>query len=313
MPFERAHASPFDGGGPRPRRELSVRELDARLAFFRIGPADLARLAALRPLVVAHRERVVEAFYAHLLSQPETRDFLQDPHLLERLQVKQEAYFLQLFDGRVDLSYVENRLRVGEAHERLGVPPRWYIGAFDRYLSLLRELLFERGGPDVAADLESIEKVLHFDASLAIDAYIAGHLATHERQQAAIRELSSPVIRVHDRVLLLPLVGTIDSWRAQQVMESALLGVSAEQARVLILDIAGVAVVDTQVADHLLKTTAAVRLLGAKTVLTGISPQVARTIVELGVDLSALHTRNKLSDGLELALGLVGLQIGPRP
>ncbi len=289
-------------------------QLRQRLSFFRIGPPDLARLVAMRPLIERHTPAIVQAFYEHLHSQPETAEFLRDPMMLERLKVKQAAYFLELFGGRVDLTYIANRLRVGTTHERLGVPPRWYIGAFDRYLELVRGFLISEGttSEDLQLDLAAVEKLMHFDAALAIDAYIAGHLATHERQQAAIRELSSPVIRVHDRVLLLPLVGTIDSYRAQQVMESSLMGVGAEQARVLILDIAGVAVVDTQVADHLLKTTAAVRLLGAQTILTGISPQVARTIVELGVDLSALHTRNKLSDGLELALGMVGKQIGAR-
>jgi rsbT co-antagonist protein RsbR len=114
---------------------------------------------------------------------------------------------------------------------------------------------------------------------------------------------------VFDRVLLLPLVGTIDSHRAQQVMESVLERIGEEQAKVLLLDIAGVVVVDTQVADYLLKTTTAVRLLGAQTIITGISPQVARTIVELGVDLLGLHTQNKLSDGLELALRMMGREI----
>jgi len=107
------------------------------------------------------------------------------------------------------------------------------------------------------------------------------------------------------------VIGTVDSHRAQEVMQQALIRISEEQARVLLLDIAGVAVVDTQVADHLLKMTAAVRLLGAQTVLTGISPMVARTMVELGVDVGTMHTRNALSDGLELALDLVGMKIGP--
>jgi rsbT co-antagonist protein RsbR len=302
---------------PSPLDTLDFNEhkLQSRLDFFRIGADDLARLAALRPIAEGLTRSVVASFYEHLLSQPETREFLQDPRLLERLKAKQMTYFLEMFVGRIDLGYVENRLRVGATHERLGVPPRWYIGAFDRYLALVRERLAARGGPvaDLVADVAAVEKVMHFDAALAIDAYIAAHVATSDRQQIAIRELSSPVIRLHDRVLLLPLVGTIDSHRAQQVMESALLGVSTEQARVIIIDIAGVAVVDTQVADHLLKTTAAVRLLGAKSILTGISPQVAHTIVELGVDLSSLHTRNKLSDGLELALSMVNKTICQRP
>jgi rsbT co-antagonist protein RsbR len=285
--------------------------LRSRVAFFRIGPDDLARLVALRPFAHQVTDSIVGRFYEHLMSQPETREFLHDPELVSRLKRKQTAYFLELFGGRVDLGYVEDRLRVGVTHARLGVPPRWYIGAYSLYLDLVHGELFARGvAPEESRlDLAAIEKIMHFDASLAIDAYVAGHLDAQQRQQAAIRELSTPVIKVFDRVLLLPLVGTIDSHRAQQVMESVLERIGEEQAKVLLLDIAGVVVVDTQVADYLLKTTAAVRLLGAQTIITGISPQVARTIVELGVDLSGLHTRNKLSDGLELALATVGRQI----
>ena len=285
--------------------------LRSRLAFFRIDERDLDRLRRLQPFARAVTDAIVTDFYEHLMSQPETREFLSDPELVERLKRKQTAYFHGLFAGRIDLAWVENSLRIGAAHSRLGVHPRWYIGAYSHYLDLVHTHLFARDVPieESKADLAAIDKVMQFDASLAIDAYVAGHLDAHQRQQAAIRELSTPVIRVFDRVLLLPLVGTIDSHRAQQVMESVLERIGEEQAKVLLLDIAGVVVVDTQVADYLLKTTAAVRLLGAQTIITGISPQVARTIVELGVDLSGLHTRNKLSDGLELALATLGRQI----
>jgi rsbT co-antagonist protein RsbR len=92
-------------------------------------------------------------------------------------------------------------------------------------------------------------------------------------------------------------------------MEAVLLNIVEAQARCIIIDIAGVPVVDTRVADHLLKTTAAVRLLGAQTILTGITAQVARTMVQLGVDISTMHTVSRLSDGIELALKLVGKEI----
>lgn len=295
--------------------EIDDRAVQARLAFFRLERDDLDRLAAMRELAKKMVAGVVQRFYEHLLAQPETRDFLDDPELVTRLKRKQTQYFLQMFDGKVDGEYVRNRLIVGATHARLGVHPQWYIGAFANYLQLVHTELRARPGTteaDIHRDLAAVEKLMHFDASLAIDAYIEQHLEAIHRQQAAIRELSSPVIRVFDRVLLLPLVGTIDSLRAQHVMESTLVRVGEEQAKVLLLDIAGVAVVDTQVADYLLKTTAAVRLLGAQSVVTGISPQVARTMVELGVDLSSLHTRNKLSDGLELALAIVGRQVVPR-
>lgn len=287
---------------------FTAANLKLRLDFFRIADDDLQRLRDMRDLAAAQTDAIAEKFYEHLLSQPETRAYLDDPLLIERLKRKQIAYFLSLFEGKIDLDYVERRLRIGAVHEQLGVPPRWYIGAYAHYLSLVHDALRDRGG-DVLGDLQAVEKMMHFDAALAIDAYIAANTEAEKRQQAAIRELSTPVIRIHDRVLLLPLVGTIDSHRAQHVMQSVLARIADEQARVLILDIAGVAVVDTQVADYLLKTTAAVRLLGARTILTGISPQVARTIVELGVSLSTLSTRNKLSDGLELALSMVGKRI----
>jgi rsbT co-antagonist protein RsbR len=298
---------------PSTRQVVTEADLEARLAYFRITDEDLALLREMRSFAQEHTGAIVERFYEHLMSQPETRAFLDDRALVQRLKRTQTRYFLELFDGQIDLDYVERRLRIGAVHERLGVAPRWYIGAYGHYLSLVNERLqgVHHEPAEARRHIDIVEKVMHFDASLAMDAYIAAHLETVHRQQVAIRELSTPVIRVYDRVLMMPLVGTVDSLRAQQIMESVLLRLSEEQARVLILDIAGVAVVDTQVADYLLKTTAAVRLLGAKTILTGISPQVARTIVELGVNLSTLHTRNKLADGLALALDMVGKRITP--
>jgi len=291
---------------------FSSTSLKERLRYFDIHPADLTLLKAHAELGHELTPAIVEAFYEHLLASPETAEYLSAPGMVERLQRKQAHYFHTLFSGHIDLHYVEERLRVGAVHERIGVPPRWYIGAYSRYLVLAHAAFHDRlEQAEAVALTAALEKVTHFDAALAMDAYISAHLETATRQRAAIRELSTPVIRVHDRVLLLPLIGTVDSHRAQEVMQQALIRISEEQARVLLLDIAGVAVVDTQVADHLLKMTAAVRLLGAQTVLTGISPMVARTMVELGVDVGTMHTRNALSDGLELALDLVGMKIGP--
>ncbi|MGA7124571.1 MAG: STAS domain-containing protein, partial [Polyangiaceae bacterium] len=101
----------------------------------------------------------------------------------------------------------------------------------------------------------------------------------------------------------------IDSVRAQQVMDTVLLRVVEEKAKCIIIDIAGVPVVDTKVADNLVKTTSSVRLLGAQTILTGISAQVARTMVQLGVDISAMHTLSSLAEGIELSLDLLGKAI----
>jgi rsbT co-antagonist protein RsbR len=121
-------------------------------------------------------------------------------------------------------------------------------------------------------------------------------------QQAAIRELSTPLIPLADDVVVMPLVGTIDTRRAQQIMEVLLEGIAAHQADVVLLDISGVRVVDTQVADALLRTARAVQLLGAQVVLTGISAEVAQTIVHLGADMSQIATQANLQAGLRYVL-----------
>ena len=293
--------------------KLDEAELRSRRAFFEIEDADLARLASLRPFAEKWGDSFVEDFYSLLLRHPETRAFLTDPDFVRRLKRTQAHYFLGLFTGKCDLAYVQDRLRVGMAHERIGLAPKWYIGAYRKYLQGVHDRLFsELSVEDARAGYGSIVKLVSFDESLAIDTYIAANLETLGRHQQAIRELSTPVIRVHEGVLLLPLVGAVDSVRAQQIMESVLSRVVEEQARCVIIDIAGVPVVDTKVADNLIKTTAAVSLLGAKTILTGISAQIARTIVQLGVDISSMYTQSKLADGIELALSLAGKNISPK-
>ncbi len=292
--------------------KLDEVELRSRRAFFEIGDDDLTRLAALRAVAESWTQPIVEQFYTLLLGHPETRSFLTNPDLVRRLKKTQSDYFVGLFTGRCDLAYVEDRLRVGAAHERIGLAPKFYIGAYRKFLQLLHDRMFtELDGAAAQAAYASVAKLVSFDKSLAIDTYIAANLVTLGRHQQAIRELSTPVIRVHEGILLLPLIGAVDSLRAQQIMESVLVRVVEEQAKCVIIDIAGVPIVDTKVADNLIKTTAAVGLLGAKTILTGISAQIARTIVQLGLDISAMHTQAKLADGIELALKLAGKSISP--
>jgi rsbT co-antagonist protein RsbR len=293
---------------------LDEEELRKRRAFFELSDEDLTRLAGLKAFSEKHADEVVEALYELILGHPDSRAFFNDEATIRLVKAMQREYFRGLFSGRCDLAYVEDRLRVGAAHERIGLEPKWYIGAYGRYLRLLADRLFDeiKNPLEARAAYRSVEKIVHFDMALAIDTYNAANHDRVARHQAAIRELSTPVIRVYDGVLLLPLVGTIDSHRAEQVMETLLVRVVDDQAQAVIIDIAGVPVVDTKVADHLLKTTAAVRMLGAQTILTGITPLVARTIVQLGVDISAMHTRNRLAQGIELALGLVGMAIAPK-
>jgi len=127
----------------------------------------------------------------------------------------------------------------------------------------------------------------------------------HE-QQEAIRELSTPVLQVRERLLILPIIGVLDTARARQLTEQLLGAIRDNRATVVVIDITGVATIDETVANHLVQTVEASRLMGASTILTGLSPDIAQTLVDLGVDLSMMKTVGDLQGGLEEAERLAG-------
>jgi rsbT co-antagonist protein RsbR len=125
------------------------------------------------------------------------------------------------------------------------------------------------------------------------------------RQRDEILELSTPVIQVWDRVLALPIIGTLDSNRASRLTEGLLGKIADLEAEIVILDISGVPTIDTQVAQHLLKTVHAARLMGATSILSGVRPETAQAMVHLGIELGGLRSRNTLRDALQLALQMI--------
>jgi rsbT co-antagonist protein RsbR len=134
------------------------------------------------------------------------------------------------------------------------------------------------------------------------ESYIQSRDKVIARQQEEMLELSTPVVMLWDGIVALPVIGTLDSSRAQMVMESLLQAIVQTNSRFAIIDITGVPTVDTLVAQHLLKTITAARLMGAECILSGIRPQIAQTIVHLGITLNDVVTRSKLSDAFRLAL-----------
>lgn len=131
-------------------------------------------------------------------------------------------------------------------------------------------------------------------------------------QQQALLELSTPVIRVWERVLTVPLIGTLDSERVRLVMETLLQKVVDTQSRMVILDISGIPRIDTAIANYLIRTVSATRLLGAECIITGVNASIAQTLVELGVDLSGISTRPSMSDGILMAFDLLDLMVVPK-
>jgi rsbT co-antagonist protein RsbR len=187
--------------------------------------------------------------------------------------------------------------------------------ATSTFVFSFKEPLFRRLRQDISdADLLSSEI---WNLTLLIDSlglYTAEvFLKTREdvirRAQEDMLELSTPVVKLWDKILALPLIGTLDSARTEIVMETLLNAVATTNTSVAILDITGVPTVDTVVAQHLLKTITAVRLMGAECIISGIRPQIAQTIVHLGINLADISTKASLRDALALALEMTGQQI----
>ncbi len=132
-----------------------------------------------------------------------------------------------------------------------------------------------------------------------------------ESQQQTIRELSTPILPLYEGILVLPLVGAIDSFRAGQMMERLLTTIAERQADIVILDITGVPVIDTAVANYLLQTARAAQLIGAHVILVGIGPEIAQTMVQLGVEVSSIEVGATLQSGIDLALRRMGRAIRP--
>jgi len=132
-------------------------------------------------------------------------------------------------------------------------------------------------------------------------------------QQEAIRELSTPVLQVRERLLILPIIGLIDPQRARQLTEQLLRAIRANRAKVVVIDITGVAAMDANVANHLVLTVESARLLGARVVVTGLSPEIAQTLVNIGVDLGKMNTVGDLQGGIEEAERVLGYRVVPIP
>jgi len=194
------------------------------------------------------------------------------------------------------------------------------VRRYDSCLELLREgfqdddygeleMAFSIFVDDMAAAQRSLEEALaRYETA---NRELEEKLATIEHQQNAMRELSSPLIEVWAGVLCLPVVGIVDTQRSAEMSAALLDAVVGRQVRVAIVDLTGVDVIDTKTADHFLKMTRAVRLLGAECVLTGIKPAVAQTLVHIGVDLTAITTLRSLRDALQRHLAAARERMEP--
>lgn len=191
-----------------------------------------------------------------------------------------------------------------ETHEVVGI------------VLLMRDVLARSLFAKYQADFDKLNRILdaYEPAANRIAITVAvGFVQERERtireQQEAIRELSTPVLQVRERLLILPIIGLIDPQRARQLTEQLLRAIRTNRAKVVVIDITGVAAMDSNVANHLVLTVEASRLLGATVIVTGLSPEISQTLVNIGVDLSKMNTVGDLQGGIEEAERLLGYKV----
>ncbi len=191
-----------------------------------------------------------------------------------------------------------------ETHEVIGI------------VLLLRDVLARSLFAKYQGDFTKLNRILDAyepAANRIANTVSVGFVQERERiireQQEAIRELSTPVLQVRERLLILPIIGVIDPQRARQLTEQLLRGIRTNRAKVVVIDITGVAAMDATVANHLVQTVEASRLLGATVIVTGLSPEIAQTLVTIGVDLGKMTTVGDLQGGIEEAERLLGYKV----
>lgn len=276
--------------------------------------------AAVVGVLEGRRDELIGLWIKERLESGEFRDELISRRELQqqsRQIVEMLARTIRESGGRdfADAAFDELRSFVGEISRTRAVKGYTPTETATYVLSLrdvVAPLLVEEieGQPDtLMRETLYFAKLIDNMNLVMIENYLRSREEVIHQQRADMMELSTPVIKVWDKILTLPIIGTLDSRRAQMMMEALLQRIVETGSTIAILDITGVRTMDTLVANHLIKTVTAARLMGARCILTGVSPAIAQTMVQLGIDLTQITTRSQMADGIRLALEMSGRAI----
>lgn len=271
-------------------------------------------------LLLKKRKQILEDWMTNQLSDSSLReDLISNEELREQSGELLDALLKSLADWNLaegqkdDFEAVYEILSgISISRARQGFTPR-ETGYF---VFSLKDAIMQTLESELKAEpAELVEVVLRMSKTLdnlgivTFETFIKGREEVILRQTDEMAEISTPVIRVWDGILALPIIGTLDSSRTQVVMESLLNEIVESGSTIAILDISGVPAVDSLVAQHLIKTVAATRLMGAECVISGIRPEIAQTVVHLGIDLSNIVTKATLASALKFAFGVLKLEV----
>jgi rsbT co-antagonist protein RsbR len=296
------------------RLQLSDAEVEKRRRIVDLGKEDITRILSIKDIVVSRTEELTAAFFDYLSTLKEAPDLFNRRNLLEDAKRLKAEHLVDMVGGNYGTLYVDQRLRLGTLYARAGLGTAAFLGAYHHLMRTIGGHIMKKAGRDSQKGFQaflSLKKVGFLDISLIVDALIDQRERMITAQQDAMREMSTPVLQVRDRLLILPIIGLIDSLRAKQLTDGLLHGIRANRAKVAVMDITGVAAVDSKVANHLLQTVAAARLMGTTVIITGLSAEVAQALVALGVDLGKVNTVGDLQGGIEEAERILGYKVVP--
>ena len=272
---------------------------------YRIDEQDLDNIRWMGERIVPLLPSILADFDVWTQKQPEFVDQVLDEGDRARNNELLHEHWRELFRGEIDQQYISSRILVGEMMARAGLPLVMYMSG----MAWLRDE-FTAQVQDMPTDVrQSLNRVLYMDTALVAECFPIVMNRRIAAQARSLSEMSTPVTELWDRVLMLPLVGIIDSHRANQVMNSVLNRIAETRATAFIMDISGVSVVDTAVANHLISIAKASGLMGCTALLSGVSPEIAATIVALGIDVGELRTHATLQDALSRAFGLIDVAV----
>jgi len=287
-------------------------EVSITLSKFGIVEADIEVLREAGHLLDGEIESFVNDFYIWLRGREEYQIYFADaPAMLARVQKLQARHWRSVFNSTLDDDYFQSRRHIGAVHARIDLPNDIYCAGMCMSGRLMVERL--RSMKPLPANVDAmvvvLTKLIFLDLYLVIDEISRIQNEKIQQHSNAILQMSTPVTPIWEGILLLPLVGILDSARTQDVMNKTLAKIAETRARVFVLDISGVSAVDTAVANQLLKISKATQLMGCESIISGISPTVARTIVELGIKVGEVKTTATLRDGFEMALKSTGVDV----
>jgi len=272
---------------------LTADQIERRKAYVGLTEDDVREIATIRKAVHDSVDHHVEAFFGWLAKLPEARGLMENREALARARKLKREHLEAMVDGKYGEPYVAQRLLLAQLYGKAGIDTAVFLGAFNQMLASLEKVAGEHFG--------SLRKIAFFDIALITDVLIHERERVIRMQSEAIKELSTPVLQLRERMLLMPIIGIVDTHRAQLIMENVLGEIRAKRARVVVMDVTGVSTIDSGVANHLMRTISAARLMGAAVIVTGISSDVATALVTLGIALDQILTVGDLQSGIEEA------------